>query len=154
MVTLMTDRAWKKPAYTIGRFFANGKRLFESLEDPDRGLTKDMPLEEIRKKKVYGETAIPSGTYDVILSVSEKFKKKSWAKKYDGLVPEIVGVPGYSGVRIHPANEAKELLGCIAPGENKAVGKVLNSQKRYFELMDNYLMPAHKNGEKMKIIVK
>ena len=30
---LLTDRAWKKDTYTIGRFFIDGKRFYETLED-------------------------------------------------------------------------------------------------------------------------
>lgn len=151
MVTLMTDRAWKKPDYTIGRFFVNSQRMCESLEDTDRGLFASQPLSAIKLAKIPGKTAIPRGEYEVRLTISPRFRNKPWASKYGGLVPEIVGVPGYSGVRIHPLTDATQTDGCIGIGDNKAVGKLLNSQKRYFELMDKYLMPAHKSGEKMKI---
>lgn len=151
---LKTDRAWKKEAYTIGRFFVNGIRFYESLEDKDRGLNSGMSESEIASKKVYGKTAIPTGTYRVILSVSQKFKTRAWAKKYGGLVPEIVGVKGFSGVRIHPLNTAEESLGCIGIGENKVAGKIINSQKRYYELMDKYLIPAWSRKEEITITIK
>ena len=59
------DRAWKKAGYTISRIYVNGM-LFgcNALEDTDRGLRSDMPLSEIKAKKVYGQTAIPSGEYE------------------------------------------------------------------------------------------
>lgn len=151
---LKIDRAWKKTAYTIGRFFVNGIRLGESLEDPDRGLNSSMDEATIKAVKVYGETAIPTGTYRVVLSASEKFKKKSWAQRYGGLVPEILGVKGFSGVRIHPGNTAADTLGCLLVGENKKVGQLVNSQKKYYELMDKYLMPAWKSGEGIFITIK
>lgn len=151
---LKTDRAWKKEAYTIGRFFVNGIRFYESLEDKDRGLNSGMSESEIASKKVYGKTAIPTGTYRVILSVSQKFKTRAWAKKYGGLVPEIVGVKGFSGVRIHPLNTAEESLGCLGIGENKVAGKIINSQKRYYELMDKYLIPAWSRKEEITITIK
>ena len=153
MLNLSTDRAWKKTDYTIGRFFVNGERFHEALEDPDRGLDSSMSPERIKAIKIHGQTAIPAGTYKVILSVSAKYKDRAWAKKYDGLVPEIFGVPCYSGVRIHPANKASEIEGCIAVGENKVRGGVINSQKTYCELMDKYIIPAWKKGEEITITI-
>lgn len=151
---LKIDRAWKKAAYTIGRFFVNGIRLGESLEDPDRGLNSSMDEATIRAAKVYGETAIPTGTYRVVLSVSPKFKNKPWAQRYGGLVPEILGVKGWSGARIHPLTNASQTEGCIGVGENKKVGQLVNSRKKYYELMDKYLMPAWKSGEDIFITIK
>ena len=61
------DRAWKKDGYTISRLYVNGE-LFgcNTLEDTDRGLSQDMQLEEIKKKKVYGQTAIPIGSCECV----------------------------------------------------------------------------------------
>lgn len=151
MLRLKTDRAWRKADYTIGRFFVNGLRFHESLEDADRGLDQSMTVSEISSKKIHGETAIPRGIYKVILSVSPRFKNKSWAAKYGGLVPEIVGVKGYSGVRIHPLNDAKDSEGCIGIGDNKVKGKIVNSVKCYTELMDKYLVPAWTRKEEITI---
>lgn len=151
---LKTDRAWKKETYTIGKFFVNCIRLCESLEDKDRGLNSSMTLEQIKAIKVYGITAIPAGTYEVILSISPKFKSRSWAAKYSGLVPEIIGVPGFEGVRIHPGNKAEDTLGCILVGDNKVKGGLVNSTKRYYELMDKYLVPAWSRKEEITITIK
>lgn len=141
-MNLRVERRWKRDQYTIGIMYVNGTRFSETVEDADRGLDSSMDVLTILAKKQPGITAIPTGTYKVILTVSPKFKKKSWALKYGGLVPELVGVRGYSGVRIHPANYATELEGCIAPGENKVKGGVVNSVKWYLELMDKYIFPA------------
>ena len=151
---LKVNRRWKKEAYTIGDFICNDVRLFNSMEDKDRGLNSSMPVGIINQKKVYGKTAIPTGKYNVVLSYSPKFANKAWSKKYDGLVPEIQNVKGFSGIRIHPGNSAADVEGCIAIGENKAVGKVLNSTKCYYELMDNYLMPAWKAKEEITITIQ
>ena len=152
-LNLMVDRAWKKPSYTIGRFFVNGVRFYESLEDTDRGLNSNFTEAAIKLSKIYGQTAIPTGTYRVVLSVSGKFKKKSWAKKYGGLVPELLGVKGFSGVRIHPGNMPEDTDGCILPGENKVRGGVINSVKCYYELMDKYIFPAWERKEEITITI-
>ena len=114
------ERAWKRDTYTIGKFLINGQRFSESIEDPDRGLTQDMPLEEIKMRKVYGETAIPTGTYTV---------KMTWSPKYKRMMPEVQNVPGYSGVRIHSLNTAEDSYGCIGLGRNTKVGMITNSKK-------------------------
>lgn len=151
---LKLDRRYKKDTYTIGIFYVNGYRFSETVEDRDRGLNSSMPESEILKIKVYGKTAIPTGTYRVILSVSQKFKGRAWAKKYGGLVPEIVGVRGFAGVRIHPLNTAEDSLGCIGVGENKIKGGVINSTKYFYELMDKYLVPAWSRNEEITLLVK
>lgn len=152
MIDVLIHRKWRKPNYTIGRFFVNGKQLFNTLEDKDRGLASFMTEEAIEAVKVPGETAIPTGTYKLTLSVSSAFKNKPWAKKYNGLVPEICDVPGFSGVRIHPGNTDKDTKGCPVVGRNTEVGKVTSSAACYDQLMD-ILVPAFEKGEDMKITV-
>jgi len=151
---LLNERAWRKTGYTIGRFSVDGARICDSLEDTDRGLVQTWPLATIKALKIAGETAIPTGTYRVVLSYSQKFRNKTWAQKYGGLVPEILDVPGYSGVRIHPGNKAADTLGCILLGENKVVGGLVNSKKKYEELMDKYLVPAWSRKEVITITIR
>jgi hypothetical protein len=141
-------------SYTIGRLYANSIIVSDTIEDRDRGLTDSMPLTQIKAKKIYGETAIPKGTYTVVGTVSPKFKNRVWAKKYNGIVPEIIGVKGFSGIRIHPANTAAELLGCIAPGQNKVKGKVINSTTAFYKFMDTWFMPALKNKLPITITIE
>lgn len=152
---LLLIRRWPKPTYCIGALYINGVRFHETLEDKDRGLTQDMPTTEIYKKKVYGQTAIPKGRYRVEMNiVSPKFKTRNWAVKYDGRVPRIMDVPCWDGVLIHPLQTPNETLGCIGIGENKVRGKIINSQKTFFELMDNYLEPARLRGEEIWLTIK
>lgn len=123
---LTLERKWKKDTYTIGKLFINGTFFSNTLEDKDRGLTSSMTLEEINKKKIYGQTAIPSGTYEVKLTYSNRFHSRVWGKKYNGKVPELLNVKGFGGVRIHPGNKAADTLGCILVGKNSAVSMVTN----------------------------
>ena len=152
---LKVKRLYPKPTYTIGWFLVEGLRFSDSLEDKDRGLTQDMPTTEIYKKKVYGQTAIPKGRYRVNLdTVSPKFKNRSWAAKYGGRVPWIEGVPGFDRILIHPGTTPNDTAGCILIGENKQKGKVLNSQRAYFDLMDFYLEPARARKEEVWITIE
>ncbi len=121
MIKLLLKRIARKPSYTIGKLFVDGVYLCDTLEDTDR-LNKGMSATEIATKKIPGKTAIPEGTYKVIVNTSPKFKR---------LLPRLVNVPGYEGVLIHRGNTAADTAGCILVGENKQVGKVLNST--YYE---------------------
>lgn len=154
MIYITLLRSYPKADYTIDTMYVRGRYFSAALEDTDRDLLQTMPLEEIRRIKVAGKTAIPKGTYNIKLTVSEKFKNRAWAKPYGGLVPLLMDVPGYSGIRIHPGNTAADTEGCILPGQNLKPGKVLNSTVTYRKLMDEYLYPAHLAGEEIIITIK
>lgn len=138
------DRAWKKDGYTISRLFINGERICEALEDTDRGLKQSMSLEEIKKLKIYGKTAIPSGRYKVMMSYSPKFKK---------VLPEVLDVKGYSGIRIHWGNTAKDTCGCVLPGLNQRKGAVLYSTK-WTNVIISEISSAIKRGEEVWLNIK
>ena len=71
---LKVERRWPKATYTIGRLYIDGLYYCNTLEDTDRGLNKFMREDEIVQKKVYGETAIPKGTYVIDMdTVSPKY---------------------------------------------------------------------------------
>jgi hypothetical protein len=87
------------------------------------------------------------------MTFSQKFSTRAWGKKYNGLVPEIMNVKGYSGVRIHPLNTAQDSLGCIGPGRNLEKGKVLQSTDYYYKLVDKYILPALDSGKRVFITI-
>lgn len=133
---ILVRRIAKRPTYTIGRMYIDGKYVCDTLEDTDRGLKQSMSLEEIKKKKIYGKTAIPTGTYKVTMDVvSPKFKNRAWAKPYGGKLPRLIDVPGYEGVLIHPGNTAEDSTACLLVGINSVVGKVINSQATFKKVM-------------------
>lgn len=120
-------RIANRPTYCIGKLYIDGIYQCDVLEDTDRGLDDKMTEAEILKKKVKGQTAIPSGVYPVYITWSPKYKKP---------MPLIENVKGYSGIRIHSGNSAKDTEGCLLVGKNKEVGKVLESRKTYNELFN------------------
>lgn len=151
---LTLERAWPKSKYTIGKFYVNGARFSESLEDCDRGLVQDMTASQIAGLKVYGQTAIPKGRYEIKMTYSPKFSRRSWAKPTGGKVPEICDVPGFSGIRIHPLNTAEDSLGCIGVGKNDKVGRISKSTVYYRNLVDNYIVPALACEERVFITIR
>ena len=90
---------------TIGELSINGKFFCHTLEDCDRDTNRNKHLEE---GKIYGETAIPAGYYPVILNMSNRFKR---------ILPLLINVEGYEGVRMHNGNTKQDTLGCILCGK-------------------------------------
>lgn len=131
-------RVAKKADYTIGHLYVDGQYVCDTIEDTDRGLTQQMPLEEIQRIKVKDRTAIPSGQYRVALGIKSpkysNFARYPWAKAINGCVPRVLNVAGYEGILIHVGNTAEDTSGCIIVGENKVVGKVINSTATFNKL--------------------
>ena len=138
---LRIRRVALKDTYTIGKLEKKVEDGYERICDVLEDAVRD-------GEKIYGQTAIPYGRYEIDMSsISPAFKKREWAKKYKGIVPLLKDVPNFSGVRIHPANSAEELQGCLATGLNTSVGRVTSSTAMYYHLMDDYLIPAKERGE-------
>lgn len=125
MLQIFIDRKYRKADYTIGRLYVNGAFLCNSLEDTDRHLFQGQPIADIAKKKVAGQTAIPTGTYRLQVTESPKFKRE---------LIEIMNVAGFSGVRIHRGNTAADSAGCVLVGMNTAKGMVTDSTKYELQL--------------------
>ncbi len=107
-----------------------------TLEDVDRKL-------EDGGEKIYGETAIPRGTYDVIIDFSPKYQKP---------MPHILNVPQYEGVRIHPGNFPKDTEGCILLGLSRGIDRV-NSSVLAFQRLLAKLDAAYDSGETVMLEV-
>lgn len=151
---LTLKRMFKGPKYTIGHLYVNGVYECDTLEDVDRGLTSNMTIQEIAAKKLYGETAIPIGTYKIDMNtVSPKFKDKSWAKFCGGKLPRLLEVKGYSGVLIHVGNKPEDTLGCILVGDNKIKGQVINSTSTFQQLY-HLMLKANVRGESITIKIE
>jgi hypothetical protein len=132
---LLLKRRFKGESYTIGSLYINGEYFCDTLEDADRGLKQDMPLDEIKRNKVAGQTAIPTGTYNVTTSVvSPKYSTREAYRFCNGKVPRLIDVPGYEGVLIHIGNTPADTEGCILVGENKVKGQVINSTATFKKL--------------------
>ena len=79
-----------------------------------------------KAQKMKGTTAIPEGTYPLLVTKSPRFKK--W-------LPYLQGVPDFEGIRIHAGNYPDDTQGCILVGENKVKGMVVNSRIWLHRLM-------------------
>lgn len=152
---LRNDRKYKKPEYVIGNLTVNGEWFCNTLEDADIGLTSDMEESTIRRLKIYGKTAIPSGRYKITMDVvSPKFSKYPFYMEVcEGKVPRLLNVKGFDGILIHVANgpRSHELVqGCIGVGLNEQKG-MLSNGKRVFSELYKLMKEAHDRGEEIYI---
>ncbi len=149
---ILLVRKYKKPTYTIGNLYIDGKWIANTLEDTDRGLKDTMDVIEIKAIKKPHITAIPTGTYQVTLNVvSPKFSSRKFYKEVcNGKVPRLLNVKGFDGILIHAGNKAEDTDGCILVGQNKVVGQVINSQGTFRELYK--LLSSSKDNITIKII--
>ena len=133
-----------KETYTIGKLYIDKVYFCDTLEDKVRDLrdlNNDGDFDDPGEGKIYGETAIPCGRYQVIVTYSPKFQKR---------LPELFKVPGFKNIRIHAGTNPKHTEGCVLIGENKEKGRLVNGpyyQTRLVQMMDE-------TGDKIFITIK
>jgi hypothetical protein len=119
--------------YTAGSLFIDN--IFEcyTLEDT------------VRNVKIAGETAIPYGAYEVIITYSNRFKKS---------LPLLLNVPNFEGVRIHAGNTVENTEGCILVGlDNGSDGFLGDSRSAMARIMP-IIEDAIKSGENVMLEIK
>lgn len=100
---------------TLGSLFLDGVWNCWTLEDA------------LRDVKLAGETAIPAGRYGLVLDPSARFHR---------LMPHVLDVPGFEGIRIHAGNTTADTEGCILVGQTRGKAQVLNSMLAFGPLFD------------------
>ena len=117
---LYLKRIAKRPDYTVGRLTdQRGNRICDTLEPTWRNYKGG-------ERKVPKKSAIPEGSYRVVITMSPRFKK---------YLPLLVGVPGFEGIRIHSGNTVKDTEGCILVGDNLVKGRLVWSRRALDKLM-------------------
>lgn len=137
---LLLERKYCKEKYTVGRLYIDGIFFSNTLEDKVRDVNKNGKFDN-GEYKVYAETAIPYGEYEVKVTYSPKFKRE---------LPLLLNVPCFEGIRIHRGNTHKDSSGCILLGENKQKGKVINSTQ-YEVALTKILKEEQLKGKRITI---
>lgn len=123
---------------TPGQLFIDGQYFCLTLEDPDRGLTA-----EDGSAKVYGETAIPKGTYQIKL-----FRREGHPDSWGIWLQDV---PHFTEILLHPGNDVKDSLGCVLVGYNRPTYTTLaNSRPAFYDLLE-ILVPRWLAGAKIQI---
>ena len=122
----------------ICRFWRSRSHRFIFCSSDDTELIRRFPA-----RKVVGLTAIPEGSYLVVITKSPRFRR--W-------LPLLVGVPGFTGIRIHSGNMAADTRGCILVGENTIVGRLTSSRATLTKLI-TAIMAASDHGESVWITI-
>ena len=124
--------------WTSGKLYINDGFFCYTMEDQDRH------LEEFQEDKVDGQTAIPRGTYKLIIDFSQRFQRQ---------LPRLLDVPGFTGVRIHTGNDASDTHGCILVGTGRSGSWLSNSRIAFVKLME-VLDNAYDRGEEITVDVR
>ena len=120
---LHLQRTERGDRYTMSRLAIDGVAFCDTLESTDRHLEAATMRPE---QKVFGQTAIPTGTYPVVLTYSPRFKCT---------LPLIQDVPHFEGIRIHPGNTSTDTAGCILVGRQSTPGRLTDSRQTLRQLM-------------------
>lgn len=134
---------------TIGELSVNGEFECFILEDTDRGLKDTMILNEINSLKKHGITAIPYGSYKIVVTKSERFSAMKGKPVY---LPILLNVKGYEGVRIHTGNKPEDTEGCLLPARKKGKNVVMESTPAFTQLNDK-INNALKQGENVILTI-
>lgn len=136
---LELKRRWLTDLSTIGELWVDGEFECFTLED----CMREVPSKPVAEWKVPKRTAIPVGTYKVVIDFSSRFKK---------LMPHILDVPGFDGVRIHCGNDADNTEGCPLVGSQKLHDRI-GMSKVAFGLLFPKLLAAVSKSEEVTITV-
>lgn len=121
----------KTNSCTFGKLYMDDKFFCYTLEDI------------VREVKIKHQTAIPTGTYQVVINYSIRFKK---------MMPLLINVPNFTGIRIHAGNTASNTSGCILLGEEMSEESLLRSKEcfnNFYNLLSEKLI-----DEKCVLVIK
>lgn len=138
---LVVNRSPSSEKATIGSLIVDGEYLCFTLED----VVREVPNIPVAQWKVQNETAIPAGTYTVIIDFSNRFQR---------LMPHIIGVDGFSGVRIHYGNTDADTDGCVLVGNTNPNPDFIGDSRSAFAVLFAKLVTANSSGEKITITLK
>lgn len=144
---LILHRALKSPEATLGTLSVStgNKEQFicYTLEDCYR----EIDGEPVANWKIKGLTAIPRGEYEIKYTESARFGKKTL---------QLMDVPGFTGIRIHAGNTAKDTDGCILPGLTQHTDSISGSysvvnSRAAVNKIEDLVLPVLRSGEKVTI---
>lgn len=116
---------------TFGVLFVDNIRECFTLEDV------------VRPAKIKGQTAIPAGTYEIILN---------WSLRFQRMLPLLLNVPGFEGVRIHPGNTDADTEGCVLVGVARGRDRLERSRDAFNRLYPKLYQASKKEKIYLEIL--
>lgn len=133
MLELTLNRKHYTETSTIGELRTGATLYCYTLEDTVRAPGVKVP----------GKTAIPAGRYEIVVDMSTRFGR---------LMPRLLNVPGFVGVRIHKGNTAADTEGCILVGRYFDTDKIWECEAAFHPLFTD-IMKALETGQVFLTIV-
>lgn len=127
--------------FKLKRTDFTGHSTIGELYDPEGNFICFSLEDQIRRYKIYGKTAIPCGTYEMIIA---------WSSRNQRLMPRLLSVPFFSGILVHPGNTASDSAGCILVGKKKGVDVIYDSVLAFESLFPM----LKKSSEKGKLFLE
>lgn len=137
---LTLNRKLKLENKTIGELLVNNKKFCDTLEDKVRLSWSLLPFRQLLGVKIWGKTAIPEGRYEIVITYSERFKRR---------LPLLLKVPQFESIRIHGGNTELDTQGCLLIGKLDTKTNTIYGAKS-LGLLDKLmaiLEPASKTGK-------
>lgn len=137
---LTLNRKLKLENKTIGELLVNNKKFCDTLEDKVRLSWSLLPFRQLLGIKIWGKTAIPAGRYEMVITYSERFKRR---------LPLLLNVPQFESIRIHGGNTELDTEGCLLIGKLDTKTNTIYGAKS-LGLLDKLmaiLEPASKTGK-------
>jgi Family of unknown function (DUF5675) len=132
-VKLTLTRTFLSDTSTQGELYIDGQAFCVTLELP----VKDgLP-----------GSAIPEGTYPVVLAPSPKFMRSNdpWVLKFAQLMPHIIHIPNRTLIMLHWGNTAEDTDGCVLIGSAMETNYIRNSRQAFEKLWLAIETPARSN---------
>lgn len=145
-MNLYLYRRVKTITYTVGKLYFWSEFQCNVLEPPVRrliDLNDDGDFDDADEGKVYGNTAIPAGKYQIKMQFSPHFQRQ---------MPYLQNVPGFTAIMIHPGNSVDDTKACLLVGEYSKPGKLINS-RQWSDLINKKLVKTEMNGEENFITI-
>ena len=138
---ILVDRYIWGDTYTISKVCINGTYLCIALEDKVR----EVAGKPVAEWKIKGVTAIPRGIFALVMDFSQHFQK---------ILPHIMNVPGYEGVRIHGGNKPEDTEGCILLGMSWKGGPWISDSQKAMQLFTALVNQTLNAGDQVDIEIR
>ena len=127
--------------FTVGKLFVDDKFECYTLEDTQR----EIATRPVSEWKIQDRTAIPKGTYELVVTFSNRFRKP---------LPLLRNVPGFSGVRIHSGNSSANTEGCILVGKTWSGGDWIGNSRAAMTPLLKKITQAREDGRLVMLEIK